>query len=77
MDQREELDLLFATDRFNSQRYAEGVMKIMIQNRHPAVRLAILIAASTACVGAYPIKLSAATLYAKFAEQCYLAANST
>ncbi|MDG1664011.1 MAG: hypothetical protein P8H97_11740 [Pseudomonadales bacterium] len=52
-------------------------MKIMIQIIHTTVRVAILIAASTGFVGAYPIKVSAATLYAQFAEQCYLAANST
>ena len=52
-------------------------MKIMSQNIHTAVRVAILIAASTVCVGAYSIKLSAATVDATFSEQCYLAANST
>ena len=52
-------------------------MKIMIQIIHTTVRVAILIAASTGFVGAYPIKVSAATLYAQFAEQCYLAANSS
>ena len=49
----------------------------MIHNIHTTVRVAILIAASTVFVGAYPIKLSPARLYAKFAEQCYLAANSS
>ena len=51
-------------------------MKIMSQNIHTAVRVAILIAASTVCVGAYSTKLSAATVADTFAEQCYLAANS-
>ena len=77
MDQREERDLLFAIGRFKSQGYEEGVVKIMIHNIHTTVGVAILIAASTVFIGAYPIKLSAARLYAKFAEQCYLAANSS
>ena len=51
-------------------------MKIMSQNIHTTVRVAILIAASTVFVGAYSAKLSAATVGATFAEQCYLAGNS-